>query len=420
MADPFARTAITGLYVNVSIRDLRRALKTVRAAVPQGATAKLALAGIRIDSDGDLVHFTTTDLDLGIRTSFPNLSDFAKPMRAQDRTRRRRGFGRRHHQKATHAFTGTAIVNFGLLDRFLKGRHSEDSVITLALTDEMLCLQADERSIKLRVIDPDQWPDTSPYRPMTPLITEAATAFFKTWWDRLVPACADDETTRLALTGLNLRWRNDTLEIAATDTYRMHILELTTPPQRGVDVIFPPSALKVALDVSKTEQSAPLSLWVDDSAATVEFRTARTTVRARTIEGEFPPITSLVPNNSQLYEFQTVRIFDAKAVVGLLEDIARLVKSVTPIKLQFDGSVVTAWVKEEHIQIDGDKVPGLAIEAPHEYIASRWFSVHRLADIIRATGDKGTLFLRPHDQLRAVVLRNGEFTGLLMPVRPNS
>jgi DNA polymerase-3 subunit beta len=154
--------------------------------------------------------------------------------------------------------------------------------------------------------------------------------------------CASSDEARPVLTGVQFTFGNDTLELAATDSYRLGYLKLATEQMGEVPDLAPivPARVLKALAKQLKKDKGRGIIYVGSQGAErdiplVEFSFGGATCwMTRAIAGEFPNWRQLVPKETGgSFEFDSEEL--SAAVKGASE--LRTNKSV-PVKVQLDDS----------------------------------------------------------------------------------
>lgn len=224
-----------------------------------------------------------------------------------------------------------------------------------------------------------------------------------------VGRAASKDEARPILTGVLLEINREGITMAATDSYRLAVRELTATAGGEAKAVVPERALSEAGRAASSDEKAEVELTLDESQ--VSFSVGRLRLTSRLIEGEFPNFRQLLPEGySNRLTMPRLQLMEAVRRVGLLA------RDNTPVKLEFNpalGGVVLSSSSPDLGQAHE------AIEAQYEgdelTVA---FNPTYLADgLAAATGDNVRVEVR--DGLKPGVVKgdNEEFTYLVMPVR---
>lgn len=161
------------------------------------------------------------------------------------------------------------------------------------------------RKVAIDGYSPDDWPEVRSDRKMQAVCwfdaEQLANALSR------VVLCASSDEARPVLTGVQFTFGKDTLELAATDSYRLGYLKLETEQMGEVPEfapIVPAKVLKALAKQLKKEKGRRGIIYVgsqgqDDSGPRlVEFSFGAVCWMARAIEGEFPNYRQLIPKET--------------------------------------------------------------------------------------------------------------------------
>ncbi|MBC7221512.1 DNA polymerase III subunit beta [Candidatus Bipolaricaulota bacterium] len=258
--------------MNITLRreDLEFGVRTVSHALG-GRTAMPILSGIKVTTIDNEVEFAATDLERAIRCRVP----------AQVETR------------------GTAVLPGQLLSQ-LVGRLPEVTEVQLQSMDAQVRLTCGTATFELPVLPAEDYPqlpepvDDPLGQIPTPQLLQAIaqTAF---------AALKASETTRLALTGVDIVLKDGAAKFAATNGYRLAIKRV---PVLGLPERYEGSFLVDAGIM--TDLHRVLSGLVAENTALyaeagqVHFRASPVTFSCRLIQEQFPDFERVIPKDNQI------------------------------------------------------------------------------------------------------------------------
>jgi DNA polymerase-3 subunit beta len=224
-----------------------------------------------------------------------------------------------------------------------------------------------------------------------------------------VTRAASRDEARPILTGVLLEISREGVTMAATDSYRLAVRELTATAEGEAKALVPERALTEAGRAAANEEKGQIELFVEHSQ--VAFRMGRVTLTSRLIEGEFPNYRQLLPER---YENRLTasrqQFLDAVRRVGLLA------RENSPVKMEFNALGVRLSSSSPDL---GGAVEVVEAKYEGEEMTAA-FNPNYLTDGLTATvGDRVIVEVR--DGLKPGVVRGeaeGEaFVYLVMPVR---
>jgi DNA polymerase-3 subunit beta len=223
---------------------------------------------------------------------------------------------------------------------------------------------------------------------------------------QVVRAASRDEA-RPILTGVLLEISREGLTMAATDSYRLAVRELTATAEGEAKALVPERALTEAGRAAAGEEKGEVELFVDQGQ--VAFRVGRLTLTSRLIEGEFPNYRQLLPDRYESrLSASRQQLIDAVRRVGLLA------RESSPVKMEFNALGVRLSSSSPDL---GEAVESVEAKFEGDDLTAA-FNPHYLIDgLSAATGDRVQVEVR--DGLKPAVVRGEEeaFVYLVMPVR---
>lgn len=236
-----------------------------------GRTAMPILGGIRCQGDGNEVELAATDLERSIRCRIP----------AQVK-----GSG--------------AVVLPGQILSQLVGRLPEAEDLELREEDGRVRLACGSASFDLLTLPAEEFPDG--VRPQgDPIGHVARSALLQGIAQTAFAALRASETTRLALTGVDIVLREGAAKLAATNGYRLAIKKVSVT---GLPDDYEGSYLVDAAVLG--DLSRVLSGLADDSVAIytdggqLHFAAGTILFSCRTIQEQFPDFERVVPKDSEI------------------------------------------------------------------------------------------------------------------------
>jgi DNA polymerase III subunit beta len=145
-----------------------------------------------------------------------------------------------------------------------------------------------------------------------------------------VARAASKDEARPILTGVLLEVSREGITLAATDSYRLAVREITATAEGVAKAIVPERAISEAGRAAAGEEKGEVELFVEQSQ--VAFRVGRLSLTSRLIEGEFPNYRQLLPEG-----------YESRLVVsrqGLLEAVRRvglMARDSAPVRLSFNA-----------------------------------------------------------------------------------
>jgi DNA polymerase-3 subunit beta len=222
-----------------------------------------------------------------------------------------------------------------------------------------------------------------------------------------VSRAASRDEARPILTGVLLEISREGVTMAATDSYRLAVRELSATAEGEAKALVPERALSEAGRAAAGEEKGQIELFVEHSQ--VAFRIGALTLTSRLIEGEFPNYRQLLPER---YENRLTasrqQLLDAVRRVGLLA------RESSPVKLEFNALGVRLSSSSPDL---GGAVEVVEAKFEGEDLTAAFNPNYLVDGLTGVTGDRVEVEVR--DGLKpAVVKGEGEsFVYLAMPVR---
>jgi DNA polymerase III subunit beta len=243
--------------------QLKQALSIVAAGIPKTSTLPV-LSNVLLDATDGLLQLSTTNLEVSITTEIG----------------------------ADIEASGSVTLPFALL-RDTVNNYSNDKVsLTLDDATQTVALKCGKNKSQIRGIEAREFPN---------LPQQNGTEWFSLPLDvlrsvhaRVAVAAADDDT-RPILAGIHIAYFNDKAHFEAADGFRCARLEARfDAPQAARQSVIVRKPTFAAL--SNAMQGENVTLSVSDSQSHAIFSDGTTTLAARTIEGTFPDVARVIPD----------------------------------------------------------------------------------------------------------------------------
>lgn len=230
------------------------------------------LTAVKLESRGEQLTITGTDLDIEIKIALPVASDSTDM---------------------------TAIIELAKLRQFLKLAAGDFIRITSSEDGERATILCGASSMEIDVFDPANWPE-EPVK-----FEKKGFSHFDispgTFWsgvDSVLPAVSS-EATRFYLNGAFMEKVDAGIRLVATDGHRMHYRDLVLPSRTKFagNCILPTNllaALKACIQPKSYGQHLRVSLSQQDPP-NVRFQLADMVITAKTIDGTFPDYRRVMP-----------------------------------------------------------------------------------------------------------------------------
>ena len=307
---------------------------------------------------------------------------------------------------------GTVVVAGRLLSEIAKALPAGD--VEMRLDGTQVRLSAGKSKFTLPVMPADEYP-TLPAVPAA--VGTVDGDVFAAAVKQVSPATGTDENLPV-LTTVRVVFDPETgiITLSGTDRYRVAAQQIEYTPAADatdVTVLVPAKAIdgyaKALGDAGEITLAATQGMFAVSAAG----RTATT----RLIDGEFPPVERLFPN-----EFAYVAGVPVAALVEVVRRVQLVAERITPVRLTFEASQVTVSVGQPGEAAAGSEVIDDDISYEGEAITCA-FNVGYLLDGLGALGTDRVTFNIVQPTKPMVLLPDGDdlpFRYLIMPVRATS
>ncbi|MGD6888114.1 DNA polymerase III subunit beta [Bacillus mobilis] len=197
---------------------------------------------------------------------------------------------------------GTIVVPAKYFIEIIKKMPSD--VTIKSMNEQIITIQSEEITLNLNGLPANEFPNV-------PLIDDHAEIRIETEqlieaFKQTVFAVAKNES-RPVLTGVHIKLDHNKLICAATDSHRLAIREMIISSDVKANCIVPSATISELL---KLMSSNPEFVYIYLSESHIIFTFGTTTLYSRLIEGKYPNISSLIPD-----DFQTVINIDRKRIL---------------------------------------------------------------------------------------------------------
>ena len=380
--------------------ELNNAIQLVSKAVASRPTHPI-LANILVTADEitKKVSLTGFDLNLGIQTSF----------------------------EATVIKSGAITIPSKLLSEIVNKLPNESpvSLIVSELSDNIL-LKSDRGSFNLKGLVSDDYPKLPFVESGTSL--ELNSNLLLKALKMTLFSSSNDESKQL-LTGVNFKFKKQTLESAATDGHRLAVI-LSNEQDQDIgsinfdsnnsylddfSVTIPTRSLReIEKLVSLKATDENIKLFYDKGQ--VVFISSSQIITTRTLEGNYPNYSQLIPDSfSKTFKFETKGLIDSLERIAVLADQQ---SSVVKIKVNEDNFALIS----ADAQDIGNANESLPVSFSGEKIEIA-FNVRYLLEGLRVISSEYVLLKCNNPTTPAILVPEDNklsFTYLVMPVQVRS
>lgn len=352
--------------MNVNAEQFRQALDRVSKAIPK--RGRPILQAVYLRADGSELVMSGTDLEVTAVTRIPAVTvDF-----------------------------GSAIINCADLRKALKtakgtvnlshGENKQDVVLSIG-----------SRTLSLTGFPIDEYPTL----PVLESAWQEVPAGFLSGIGKVLPAVSMNDP-REVLTGIHMQ----ASRLVATDTHRGYIAQLGGELVGWSDCIVPARAMAMLAKVLDAQEGD--SVQVRYTANQIEFRYGASSLVSRLIEGHFPNIDNVIPNDySGSWTVNRAQLIDA--VTGLspiaLENCNKLAISSNGTEL-----IITASAGSDSASA---KVPAVCDGTWHEFTLG--FNCRYLLDALKVQ-ESEQVTIEGNGEVHPVAIGRNPLLTITMPI----
>ncbi|EEK78659.1 DNA polymerase III subunit beta [Bacillus cereus] len=265
----------------VNHKHFTQALSEVSKAISTKALIPI-LSGIKIIADQSGITLIASNSNIFIEKFIPSSID--------------------DEQITTILKTGTIVVPAKYFIEIIKKMPGD--IIIKSKNEQTITIQSEEITLNLNGFSADEYPNVPSIdnHVEIQMETEQLIEVFK----QTVFAVAKNES-RPVLTGVHIELDHNKLICAATDSHRLAIRETLISTNMKANCIVPSATVNELLKLINSNLEI-VFIYLSESHIIFTFGT--TTLYSRLIEGKYPNISNLIPN-----EFQTVIHMDRKKIL---------------------------------------------------------------------------------------------------------
>ncbi|MDR2196970.1 MAG: DNA polymerase III subunit beta [Coriobacteriales bacterium] len=282
-----------------------------------------------------------------------------------------------------------------------------DAAVTLEQTNEGLRVLCMDCEFLLKTLNPSDFP-LFPQADTQKLISLPA-AQFSSMIKKVTKAVSKDES-RAVLTGVFLNVEGAELQMVATDSYRLAIVEskLDLAPEEAISLIVPGDILDEIARLVTSEETVS----VGEGENQIIFTFSNTLFITRKIEGNYPNYKAIIP-----VEKNCTAVASTAVLLSAVKRIALTAQVHTPLRFSFSSEDQTIEISSQTQDVARakEKIPAQIEGAPLDI----GFNHQYILDGLNAIDTKEVLF-EAQTSLKPGILKTvGEdyFFYLTMPVR---
>ena len=369
-----AAVAGSALKITCSRDELNRQLAIASRAASTRTTVQV-LAGVLLRSEGEKLELSATDMEISLRT----------PLDAEVATE------------------GAVVVPGKLLAELARLLPGEDVSIEHRQGEGVVEVVSGAAVYRIHTYNAEDFPRL-PDPAGTTMVPIDAEALLET--AAKVSRAASRDESRPVLTGILVRFEDENLVMAATDSYRLAVKETAmSTPGPELDAIVPARAL---MELSRVAQGASeLHLGLQENQ--VLFTSDSILLTTRRIEGQFPNYHQLLPES-----FESEVTLPRDELLEVVRRVSVMAQRNAPLRLRFAEGELAVSAQTQDVGEAHETMPaafsGEALDIG--------FNPEFLRDGIESV-DGDELRLKLISPLRPAVLQGAgdDFSYLIMPIR---
>jgi DNA polymerase-3 subunit beta len=306
----------SGLKLTCSREDFVSRLAVVSRAVSTRSSVQI-LAGVLLRAEGGELHLAATDMELSLRTSLDAQVDVEGPV----------------------VVPGRLLADLARLlpEPELQIEHRPDEG-----TVHITCGAA---SYRLHTYSAEDFPRL-PEIDSTQIFTVDSEALLETVAQ--VSRSASRDESRPVLTGILARFEAGKLVMAATDSYRLAVKETDLPGStQELEAIIPARALT---ELARIAGDAELEVGVQENQ--VAFRSGDTVLTTRRIDGQFPNVKQLLPE-----QFEHVVTMPRTELLDVVRRVSVMAQRNSPLRLRFSEGELEVSAQTQDIGEAKESLP---------------------------------------------------------------
>ncbi len=357
---------------------LLEAIQVCQRAI-SGKSMLPILSGILLKSDKNVLHLSSTDLEISIRTTVDIL--------AKD--------------------GGAIVVPARLISDILNNLEAPSVELKLIKEKAQLEILAGESKFDISVYFEEDFPKI-PEAAEMPACAINNSDFARA--AREVVKAASRDESKPVLTGVLVEIGADSLKMVATDSYRLAVCEnqITGGPAEQIKIIVPARSLKELNRVSSGKDSGQIAISLTENQ--VIFRLDKVDLISRLIDGDFPNYKQIIPEAHE----KLIKLNKNKAV-NAIKRAAIMAQNNSPIKMTATSKQVVLSANTQDV---GEAVEKMEADYSGEEIKIA-FNPDYLLDGITSI-ETEDVALEITDPLKPAMIKpvgGGGFQYLIMPVR---
>lgn len=364
----------TGIKVVCQREELAQKLGVVARAVSTRASVQI-LSGVLVRAEAGRVHLAATDMELSLRSSLDAQVDGE----------------------------GAVVVPGRLLVDLVRLLPENEVTIEHRAEESVVRITCGSSSSSLHTYAAEDFPRLPDLDAVGTFTVERESLLDTV--SRVARSASRDES-RPVLTGILVRFEPGKLVMAATDSYRLSVMETELAGDvPELEAIIPARALAELARIAQAGDSVELGVHENQ----VVFAADDIWLTTRRIDGQFPNYKQLLPES-----FEHDVTLPRSEVLDVVRRVGVMVQRTSPIQLRFAEGELTVFARTQDV---GEAKESLPVQFSGEPLEIGFNAEFLREGIESISADE--LQLRLISPLRPAVIEGGEDdpTYLIMPIR---
>lgn len=305
--------------------------------------------------------------------------------------------------------TGTIVLPKEIIEVIKK----LNNVIEFTLNGFELMIVSGKKDFSLNCLDPEEYPKFPEFDLSNPTLTVSC-EYFQKLINKTAFAASDSET-RPILQGVLIEVLNGVCNVICTDSHRLAKVELSTTSTKDIRITVPAKSLGNVIKLFDLKHD--VDVFVENQQF-VLLKNGPTMFLSRLLDGNFPDVSRLVPN-----EHKALMTMNREAFIDAADSLKEIIKasdgnSQGVIKLHVNG-IATFSSNQTQRGRGKIQVPYESLEGEDDFTIT--FSCKYMLDALKAIEDETVSFYF-QDSMRPFILKPTEQSSieelqLILPVR---
>lgn len=264
----------------ISQEQLFNSLSIMEQAI-NSKTVIDVLKGIKITAKNEKIEFLSSKADLALDYN----------IKCEEIT-----------QEGSVIVYGTQFINI------IKNLRNEEKTLLLYKQDNLLIVETKNSKIKLVTLPNEDYPDT--YFSSNSKLVTINKKFLNSAYAKAKYSVANNPS-KITLTGINIDFTKENCQISSTDSRRLSLIKMDAIPDYNNSLNIGKNVFGDIVKVLSIIEETDIRLSQDNTQLYIETDSLK--LKARVLDGNFPNVFALIPNNIN-FSF----IIDSEIILGAL------------------------------------------------------------------------------------------------------